>query len=66
MKARLKHDYLSKVFNLQAETIYLIGDDSVEMPDPDTMVFNVADILSFVIYEVHDEQITRKTGANDP
>lgn len=30
---------LSKVFSLQAETIYLIGDDSVVMPDPDTMVF---------------------------
>lgn len=56
---------LSKVFSLQAETIYLIGDDSVVMPDPDTMVFNVADILSFVIYEVHGEQITRKPDAID-
>ena len=37
---------LSKMFSLQAETIYLIGDDSVVMPDRDTMVFNVADILS--------------------
>ena len=57
---------LSKVFSLQAETIYLIGDDSVVMPDRDTVVFNVVDILSFVIYEVNGEQITRKTGANDP
>ena len=56
---------LSKVFSLQAETIYLIGDESVVMPDPDTMVFNVADILSFVIYEVHGEQITRKPDAID-
>jgi len=57
---------LSKVFSLQAETIYLIGDDSVVMPDRDTVVFNVVDILSFVIYEVNGEQITRKTDANDP
>ena len=28
---------LSKVFSLQAETIYLIGDDSVVMPDPDIL-----------------------------
>ena len=27
------------------------------MPDPDTMVFNVADILSFVIYEVHGTHV---------
>ena len=56
---------LSKVFSLQAKTIYLIGDDSVVMPHPDTTVFNVADILSFVIYDVHGEQITRKPDAID-
>ena len=56
---------LSKVFSLRAKTIYLIADDSIVMPNSDTMVFNVADILSFVIYEVHGEQITRKTDAND-
>ena len=54
---------LSKVFSRNDLSI---GDDSVVMPNPDTTVFTVGDILSFVIYEVHGEQITRKTDANDP
>ncbi|KAL9967775.1 hypothetical protein ACROYT_G026067, partial [Oculina patagonica] len=42
-----------------AETIYLIGDDSVVIPDPDTKVFNIADILFFVTYKGYGQQITR-------
>ena len=41
---------LSKIFNLQPETIYLIGEDNVVMPDPETMLINEEDILSYVIY----------------
>lgn len=48
---------LSKIFNLQPETIYLIRDDNVVMLDPETMIINEADILSYVIYEVHGEPI---------
>ena len=54
---------LSKIFNLQPETIYLIGEDNVVMPDPETMLIYEEDILSYVIYEVHGKQLRRKTEA---
>jgi len=54
---------LSKTFNLQPETIYLIGEDNVVMPDPETMLINEEGILSYVIYQVHGEQLRRKTEA---
>ena len=47
---------LSKIFNLQPETIYLIGEDNVVMPDPETMLINEEDILSYVIYDCPDER----------
>ena len=54
---------LSKIFNLQPEMFYLIGEDNVVMPDPEMMLINEEDILSYVIYEVHGEQLGRKTEA---
>ena len=54
---------LPKVFNMQPETIYLVGNDNVVMPDPETTLINEADILTYIIYEVNGKQRTRKTEA---
>jgi len=55
LKVRLNENtsqVLSRVFKLNADSIYLIGDESVLMPDPRTGEFNPDDVLSFITYEV--------------
>ncbi|KXJ07189.1 hypothetical protein AC249_AIPGENE13492 [Exaiptasia diaphana] len=44
---------LGRSFNLRPETIYLIGDETVIMPDASRVWFE--DVMSFTVYEVHGD-----------
>jgi hypothetical protein len=58
---------LSRVFKLKPETIYLIGDDAVLMPDASTSQFSQDDIFPFVTYEVFgDPQIHESSETVPP
>ena len=59
-------ELLSRIFKLKLETIYLIGEDSVIMPDPSTGEINNEDVLSYVTYEVFGDPLQQHENKPQP